>query len=218
MFNWYKKAAVCYAHMTDIEKHNTVQEIADGLSRSRWFTRGWTLQELIAPKLVKFYSSDWHLPGTKTELCDTISLISGIEVSFLKGRDLEQASVSKKMSWASNRQTTRDEDIAYCLLSIFDLHMPLLYGEGKRAFRRLQEEIMRAYPGDHTLFAWGTVVDKYANELHVKYSSRGNFDVELPPWGFSGSRPDPPRLTCAEPGRLLSLGVFCTQHSGDRLL
>jgi len=182
MFKWYKKAAICYAHLADVEEHGTGQEVADGLSRSRWFTRGWTLQELIAPDTIKFYSRDWHFLGTKAELCDMISSISGIEVSFLRGRDLEQASVSKRMSWASGRQTTRDEDIAYCLLGIFGLCMPLLYGEGKRAFHRLQEEIMKALPDDHTL--------QHSTWLGYTLSRSGNFDIKLPPWDPAKSGKD----------------------------
>jgi len=113
------------------------------------------LQELIAPHDVRFYSQDWHVLGDKHELCGLLSDITRIEIEVLEGLyDLEGVSVAKKMSWAASRQTTRSEDVAYCLLGIFDVNMPLLYGEGKKSFKRLQEEILKTH-NDHSLFAWG---------------------------------------------------------------
>jgi len=112
-------------------------------SQSRWFTRGWTLQELIAPSNVVFFSHDWHRLGTKAEQYELLSAITGIEEAFLNGKEnLENASVAKRMSWVSQRRTSRSEDIAYCLFGIFDVNMPLIYGEGKEsARRRLMNEI-----------------------------------------------------------------------------
>jgi hypothetical protein len=126
--------------------------------KSRWFTRGWTLQELIAPTNLVFFSMDWHPLGTKSELSSSLSSITGIERKFLSGKNLELASTAKIMSWAALRKCSRVEDIAYCLLGLFDINMPLIYGEGKKAFRRLQEEIMKSRSEDHSLFAWGTIV------------------------------------------------------------
>jgi hypothetical protein len=121
---------------------------------SCWFTRGWTLQELIAPSSVEFYTSDWIYSGDKRSKADKISDITGISVSVLLGDDPVQASsVARIMSWASKRVTTRKEDIAYCLLGLFGIHMPLLYGEGDRGFIRLQEEILKR-SSDQSLFAW----------------------------------------------------------------
>lgn len=160
MFRWYRDAAVCYVHLSDVQKRGSSLDIKQHISESRWFTRGWTLQELLAPENIVFYSEDWQYLGTKLDLLDTISTVAGIEPRFLKAdmEELDGASISKKMSWASHRQTTRTEDKAYCLLSIFGINIPLLYGEGRNSFRRLQEEIMKTYPFDHTLFVWGTVV------------------------------------------------------------
>lgn len=121
---------------------------------SRWFTRGWTLQELLAPRDVRFYSMDWTFLGTKIELCNEISKITTISPPFLRGTNVQHASVAKRMSWASERKTTRVEDTSYCLLGIFGVHMPMLYGEGENAFRRLQEEIIKV-SNDQSLFAWG---------------------------------------------------------------
>ncbi|KAI1103156.1 heterokaryon incompatibility protein-domain-containing protein [Jackrogersella minutella] len=157
MFRWYKASSICYAYLEDVPKNLRLSTIEKKLARSRWFTRGWTLQELIAPCEVLFYSHDWHAVGTRSQLSGCISGITGIEETYLNGASLQFASVAQRMSWASQRLTSRDEDVAYCLLGIFDVNMPLIYGEGLKAFQRLQEEIMKAYPEDHTLFAWGSV-------------------------------------------------------------
>lgn len=132
--------------------------MAINLARSRWFTRGWTLQELIAPANLIFFSMDWRPLGTKSQLHNILSSITGIEKKFLNSDNLELASIAKKMSWAASRRTSRIEDIAYSLLGIFDVNMPLIYGEGKKAFKRLQEELLKTRTDDHSLFAWGTVV------------------------------------------------------------
>lgn len=155
MFRWYKQSAVCYAYLSDVERSANPSETIDNLSRSQWFTRGWTLQELIAPENVVFYSADWEPLGTKSQLRGLISTITGIDADYLVGKDLELASVSKRMSWAAKRSTSRVEDMAYCLLGIFNINMPLIYGEGNKAFLRLQKKILKAKPYDQTLFAWG---------------------------------------------------------------
>jgi hypothetical protein len=117
-------------------------------------THGRCLQELLAPNYLVFYSRGWCYLGTKTHLRKMISGITRIDVETLADGNLEKVSVAQKMSWAAYRQTTRVEDMAYCLLGIFDVNMPLLYGEGTKAFLRLQEEIMKV-TNDHSLFAWG---------------------------------------------------------------
>ncbi|KAI1167614.1 heterokaryon incompatibility protein-domain-containing protein [Nemania serpens] len=146
MYRWYQEADICYAYLADVPSISK-------LSESRWFTRGWTLQELIAPSTVLFFNNEWQNIGDKVGLQADISRITGIPSNFLLGDSLGYASVAQRMSWAANRKTTRTEDMAYCLLGIFDIYMPMLYGEGEKAFIRLQEEIMKAI-GDHSLFAW----------------------------------------------------------------
>ncbi|KAK6072734.1 HET domain-containing protein [Seiridium cupressi] len=156
MFEWYSKAAICYAYLSDY----SLSDPTSGLHESQWFTRGWTLQELIAPPEVEFYDQAGQLFGTRDSLRPGISAITGIEEEVLTSnpsRDLESLlrsiPVARRMSWASRRRTTRKEDIAYCLLGIFSVNMPMLYGEGMRAFTRLQEEIMKD-SNDLTLFIW----------------------------------------------------------------
>lgn len=154
MFRWYQNAQACYAYLADVSSDSGPSQEPSEFSKSRWFTRGWTLQELIAPSNVVFYSRDWHILGTKDQLADLLERITRIDCETLRGQDLQFVSVSKKMSWAAHRKTSRVEDIAYSLLGIFDVNMPLLYGEGKKAFLRLQEEILKV-SNDQTLFAWG---------------------------------------------------------------
>ena len=129
-------------------------------SHSRWFRRGWTLQELLGPSRLMFYASDWTRTALREDISGEISAITNIGKEFLcrppttdVSRLLAHASVAERMSWASQQQTTRDEDIAYSLLGIFGINMPLLYGEGHRAFLRLQEEIIK-WSDDQSIFAW----------------------------------------------------------------
>jgi hypothetical protein len=155
MFDWYKNSSKCYAYLADVEG-------LEDFAISKWFGRAWTLQELLAPSHIQtddqtgmeFFSRDWKRLGSKGDLSKTISKITGVPKEYLESVSLDKASISMRMSWAADRQATRTEDIAYSLLGIFDVNMPLLYGEGKlKAFRRLQEEIMKISE-DETLFAW----------------------------------------------------------------
>ncbi|KAF4958745.1 hypothetical protein FSARC_10936 [Fusarium sarcochroum] len=147
MYRYYQEADICYAYLADV---STIDEF----SSSRWLTRGWTLQELIAPQHIIFFDKQWHELGTKTSLVDAISNRTSIPASILcDSEQLDTTSVAQRMSWAADRVTTRKEDRAYSLMGIFGINMPLLYGEGEKAFYRLQEEIMRV-SDDHSLFAW----------------------------------------------------------------
>lgn len=154
MYAWYRDSQICYAYLEDVPP-----ERGDGsfpwheFKRARWFTRGWCLQELIAPATVEFYAADWSELGTKSSLCDKIEARTGIPRAVLLDRNLGACSVAQKMSWASQRSTSREEDEAYCLLGIFNVNMPLLYGEGKRAFLRLQEEIIKQTE-DYSFLLW----------------------------------------------------------------
>ncbi|KAJ4002809.1 hypothetical protein NW752_009463 [Fusarium irregulare] len=155
MFRWYKQATVCFAHLEDLDPQDESGiDFSDRWKDCRWFTRGWTLQELIAPEKLDFYDSAWRFRGTKAELCHLISGITRIEHKVLNNNaSLESIPLARRMSWAAKRKTTRVEDIAYCLLGIFDVNMPMLYGEGTKAFERLQEEIIKQTT-DMSIFAW----------------------------------------------------------------
>ena len=159
MFRWYQKAARCYVYLSDVSMQDTQQDgqinpaWETAFRRSRWFTRGWTLQELIAPTLLDFFSSEGKRFGNKSTLEPMIREITGIATSALSGDKLSNFSIDERMSWVKYRNTTIGEDKAYCLLGIFDISMPLIYGEGRdKAFRRLQEEIHKSYKGMRPLF------------------------------------------------------------------
>lgn len=181
MFNWYRRSTICYAFLDDVvcrgaHSWEWDEAIPRSFELSRWFTRGWTLQELIAPRGVEFYNASWDEIGTKASLAPAISLITGVPVDVLEDTDLTKCPAAEVMSWASGRQTTRIEDRAYSLLGLFNISMPLLYGEGTSAFRRLQEEILKA-TGDYTLFAW----EQFWNvDRHFHASSPDDFSRWLP--------------------------------------
>jgi hypothetical protein len=161
MYRWYQRAEVCYVYLSDVawglDRGNPNLEQTSftrtAFLKSKWFTRGWTLQELIAPASVVFFNNRWEELGTKLSLQKAISGVTGIQVEVLFGAKLESFSVAQRMSWASKRETTRIEDETYCLMGIFGVNMPMLYGEGRRAFQRPQEEIIRN-SNDHSILAW----------------------------------------------------------------
>jgi hypothetical protein len=194
MYQWYRQSAVCYAYLYDVD---SVEEdfLPDGVidqgrlhrkltfDKARWFTRGWCLQELLAPRNMQFFNKHWEYIGSKYDLKTPISMVTSIDEYGLFIADLSVLSVAHRMSWAARRQTTRPEDVAYCLLGIFNLNMPLLYGEGLvRAFGRLQEEIMRRTE-DHSIFAWSGVGTDFRNDVvgflapHPSAFSYGKVDL-----------------------------------------
>jgi hypothetical protein len=149
MFQWYKDSNVCYAYLSDVTGRGDRDQVLGEFARSIWFDRGWTLQELLAPNNVVFYDQSWGCIGTKGNLDGLIAEITGIPGLF----SYEKACIAEKMSWASWRETTRVEDEAYCLMGLFNVNMPLLYGEGAKAFKRLQQEIIKS-SDDESIFAW----------------------------------------------------------------
>lgn len=179
MFAWYEESAVCYVYMTDVHHDHECGTDADRLAKStlpmnlnlpcnkpewkgfegrfrssRYFHRGWTLQELLAPHLLQFYSTEWFLLGSRRGLAEIVAEVTSIpQALLLQQTNITAYCVPRRMSWASTRSTTRIEDEAYCLLGLFQINMPLLYGERERAFQRLQQEILRT-TGDVSILAW----------------------------------------------------------------
>ncbi|PMD43057.1 HET-domain-containing protein, partial [Hyaloscypha variabilis F] len=179
MWEWYHSSAICYAYL---------QDRYPKLKESEWFSRGWTLQELIAPSRVIFFSSEWEPLTTKVHGGVLIEKITNIPRNFLLyPESITNASVAKRMSWASRRRTTRVEDNAYCLLGMFGINMPLLYGEGSKAFQRLQEEIIRR-SDDASILVWGP--DTAASLTHLPllapspicFRSAGNIELVSGPY------------------------------------
>ncbi|THU93947.1 HET-domain-containing protein, partial [Dendrothele bispora CBS 962.96] len=155
MYGLYENAEVCYVYLPDASSEEDPRDPGSGFAKSRWFTRGWTLQELIAPSAsVVFLDHSWKEIGTRYSLRDVISAITSVPVRLLEDGDLTKYSIAQKMSWAAFRKTTRPEDRAYSLMGLFDICMPPIYGEGgAKAFMRLQQEIIKT-SDDRSIFAW----------------------------------------------------------------
>ncbi|KAK6951337.1 hypothetical protein Daesc_007871 [Daldinia eschscholtzii] len=180
MFQWYKRSAVCYVYLSDVSADDDPFEVSSEFRRSRWFTRGWTLQELLAPMELVFFDTVWneirigrliralHTPRspntnalTRQEkylnrlgLLTLLSDITNIPKKALDTGDFSKFCAAARLAWAAKRKTTRIEDVAYSLLGLLEVNMPLLYGEGEKAFLRLQEEIIKSR-NDDSLLAWG---------------------------------------------------------------
>jgi len=152
MFHWYQRASKCYVYLSDVQVPEEVIDARsfritweDAFRRSRWFTRGWTLQELLASSTVEFFSRGGKPLGSKISLELEIHEITKVPIEALRGqRPLSKFSVPERMSWVANRQTTYKEDKVYCLLGIFGVYLLPNYGEGEEyAAQRLEEEIQR---------------------------------------------------------------------------
>ena len=160
MYRWYENSRICYAYLHDLPGSSLPtarnnERYAKSNGRPEWFSRGWTLQEMIAPKDVQFFNKDWRPVGDKRALSPILEEITRVPQNILKeGFSSNRPCVAQIMSWAANRTTTRVEDRAYSLMGLLDVNMPMLYEEGKKAFHRLQLEIIRT-SNDHSIFAWG---------------------------------------------------------------
>lgn len=151
MWKCYQDSSTCYAYLFDVSCQDPSM-LEREFRRSEWFKRGWTLQELIAPAQVEFLDCEWNSIGDKTTRSEAIQKICGIPQSCLnREKSLDSFTIAMRMSWARKRATSRREDEAYCLIGLFSVHMPLLYGEGHRAFSRLCEEILKTSNDDSIL-------------------------------------------------------------------
>ena len=209
MYRWYENAKTCYAYLHDVdgpsfpdEEDNEKYHKSNGWPE--WFSRGWTLQEMIAPRNLRFFNKHWQPIGDKKELAEDLKWITRVPEHILAdGLEGNRPCVAQIISWAANRTTTRVEDRAYSLMGLLDVNMPMLYGEGKKAFHRLQLEIIRS-SDDQSIFAWGCGVrigsifaddpgafedcdgmrlmnhDKFIEELpELSSTNADNFDVFL---------------------------------------
>ncbi|KAI1268275.1 heterokaryon incompatibility protein-domain-containing protein [Xylariaceae sp. FL1019] len=199
MFRWYRDAKLCITYLSDVQNiHRRSQRglhvfgnSNDGqhYHLSRWFSRGWTLQEMLAPSELEFYDMEWNFIGTKKDLAAAISEVTGISTPFLAGQlQLSDACIAVKMSWMSGRRTTYPEDMAYSMIGIFNITMPFVYGEsGTRAFRRLQEIILASPSMDESLFAWKMPNKPDAGEDSV---TAANLEWEQAEWGLLAGSPE----------------------------
>jgi hypothetical protein len=145
MWRLYANAKKCYVYLSDVSTSSRSEKWKVQFQMSRWFTRCWTLQELLAPKTVEFLSRDGQFLGNKRTLEREIHEITSIPIPALRGAPASEFTIEEKLSWATGRHARRPEDKAYSLLGLFDVVMPLFYGEGDNARRRLREQIERAY-------------------------------------------------------------------------
>jgi hypothetical protein len=171
MLQWYRDAAKCYVYLSDVSISNGLDpknlSHESAFWNCRWFTRGWTLQELIAPASVEFFSKEGQRLGDRRSLEHQIHEITGISVQALRGSPLSTFSVGERMAWATKRKTTRKEDEAYCLLGIFNIYMPLIYGEGSNAMTRLQRKINKSLRHDPSRQSPdSSVMDREAFKYH----------------------------------------------------
>ncbi|KAF5368545.1 hypothetical protein D9758_002390 [Tetrapyrgos nigripes] len=154
MYGYYGDSEVCYVYLADASSAEDPRDVQSGFRTSRWFKRGWTLQELLAPRYIVFLGKDWEEIGTRWSLWDAISALTRIPSRVFKYGDMTRYSIAQKMSWAAFRETTRPEDQAYCLMGLFGVNMAPLYGEGSvKAFMCLQQEIIKV-SDDRSIFAW----------------------------------------------------------------
>jgi hypothetical protein len=158
MFRWYQRASKCYVYLSDVQVPDEVIDAQafqitweEAFRQSRWFTRGWTLQELLAPATVEFFSKEGKRLGSRISLEQEIYEITKIPIRAFRGQSLTEFDVGERMSWAAKRTTTLKEDKVYCLLGIFGVFLSLIYGEGEEyATLRLREEIQRRQEGQGT--------------------------------------------------------------------
>ncbi len=151
MFRWYKNAVKCYVYLSDVSipddnvENDSCLDFESVFRTARWFTRGWTVQELLVPSSVEFFSAEYKRLGDKFSLERLIHEITGIRIEVLRDYDLTRFSINECVSWAAKRETKHEEDMAYSLLGFFGIFLPLIYGEGREnAFRRLREEASRS--------------------------------------------------------------------------
>ncbi|MCJ1351809.1 MAG: hypothetical protein MMC33_001793 [Icmadophila ericetorum] len=166
MYLWYEKAAVCYVYLSDVQFTDPIETF----KQSRWFTRGWMLQELIAPATVVFFSKDWERISEKRECLNIINDITAVPGRLLSSQaEPFEFSVAERMSWASNRLTTRVEDEAYSLMGLFGVE-PVI---GNHQFTGLLAQRLKSFASSrniHSMGIWGkgNVVGVTNRGIHLK--------------------------------------------------
>jgi hypothetical protein len=149
MFRWYQRATKCYVYLADVSSPgDQTWETETAFRESKWFSRGWTLQELIAPVTVDFFFKEGKLLGDKKSLEKAIHEITKIPIRALYGNSFSDFSIAERKEWAVQRHTTEEKDIVYCLLGLCEVSMPPIYGEGEKAARRRLEVTIREFSND----------------------------------------------------------------------
>lgn len=208
MFQWYRDAKLCITYLPDvIRKGPNIEDFNnEAVQPSVWFSRGWTLQELLAPRHLEFYDKNWDYMGDRAELAEQIEKITGIQGKYLKGEgkdDPRTACIATKFSWIAKRQTEREEDMTYSMLGLFGVTMDPRYGEGWGAFMRLQKELLSSAK-DESLFAWKMVQADAGLRLLSVAPTQQQDDWRENEWGLLAPRPawfkDCSQMTVTSPG------------------
>lgn len=229
MFRWYRDAKVCITYLFDVDartasrakpydqatnskekmKRSVFQSI-HGDGPSEWFSRGWTLQELLAPHTMQFYDTNWIFIGTKNDLSIELERITGIEAAYLTGeKHFRKACIATKLSWQAGRTTAREEDIAYSMLGIFNIIMTPQYGEGSRAFMRLQHALLTSTT-DESLFAWHMPHPSAGDKYDIEHNAQVHWARDE--WGLLA--PTPAWFRGCEKFRIEGDGVTKIERSG----
>jgi hypothetical protein len=217
MFRWYQQSVKCYVYLTDVREHTDTQ-----IARSWWWSRAWTLQELVAPRVVIFYDMNGQKIGTKADLTELIASRFNIDCETLEHpHTIFVKSVAQRMSWAAHRKATRIEDQAYSLLGIFEVNMTMQYGEGMLAFTRLQEMILQK-SNDQTLFTWGLnahpieeTLEAFRRENGERIHTRYRTDGDVLAWHENGMFADNPAQFAETGGVIFHSAHALTSHVGE---
>ncbi|KAK2729745.1 HET domain-containing protein [Colletotrichum kahawae] len=193
MFKWYCNAKLCIVYLQDVKKDDNIPttdcKIFNQIGEdkpSEWFYRGWMLQETLAPSDMEFYDTNWAYFGTKTDLKNALERITGIPERYLTGlKDFRKAPIAAKMSWMAGRNTAKEEDIAYSMVGLFGLTMTIQYGEGYRAYLRLQEILLTSERMDESIFAWKMPNENAGNDYNGEVESWTPGD-----WGLLAPSPN----------------------------
>jgi hypothetical protein len=193
MFQWYRDAKLCITYLSDvIRKGGGLEDFTNDTGHpSVWFSRGWTLQELLAPRHLEFFDKNWDYIGDRAEFAELIESITNIRCKYLKGEttdDFRTACAATKFSWIACRQTERDEDMAYSMLGIFGVTMDPRYGEGWGAFMRLQKELV-SHLRDESLFAWKMPLPDAGLQLLSGTPAQHRDEWGESEWGLLAARP-----------------------------
>ena len=175
MFRWYRDATKCYVYLSDVpgihdNQYAKRDEWEAAFRNSRWFERGWTLQELLAPNAVAFFSQHEKPLGSRETLEDLIHETTQIPVAALRMTNLSTFSVDERLRWAEKRKTKKPEDRAYSLFGVFNVYLPLIYGEGDNAFKRLKEEIAKSTGEQHLIWSINVNMSDCGRLLTVSHS------------------------------------------------
>lgn len=196
MFKWYQDSQVCITYLQDVDfqspahrpGESSIFYNSNSQAPSEWFSRGWTLQELIAPRDMRFFDTNWNYMGTKESMASDIENITGVSAAYLTGaQDFREACIATKLSWMAGRTTTREEDVAYGMLGLFNITMTPQYGEGQYAFLRLQHELL-SKTTDESLFAWQMPDPTAGSKFGIASLPEANWKPDE--WGLLAPTPD----------------------------